>query len=230
MAAADPAAPAYLVAARQAAALRLGSSTPIPSNWNFAVPNVCEVCSNEETVCAHYAFRNGQCVTEICPPTAPPSGTRGRLRPGNGVYTRIGMPWRLVWRLFDLVFVRFYRTLSVHTGCSTSPGAGPSPCMQGASCQPNSGCGTAVPAGSNQCSTSCSCDPTGNQCSEYCPDASPASGCAQGTPCPPGGNSVCGGGAIGGCSFSCSCDGTGHLQCSSSCPADASIATDASDG
>jgi hypothetical protein len=40
----------------------------------------------------------------------------GKLRPGNGVYTRIGMRWRLVWRLFDLVFVRFYRTLSVHNG------------------------------------------------------------------------------------------------------------------
>jgi hypothetical protein len=209
-----------------------GSSTPVPSNCNFAVPNVCEVCSDGETVCAHYAIRNGQCVTEICPPTAPPSGTSGgSCAQGMACTPGSGCGGGSSGGCSTSCSCDFTGHFQCTTGCSGSPGPGPSPCAQGASCQPNSGCGTAVPSGSNQCSTSCNCDPTGHyQCSEYCPDASAASGCTQGAPCPPGGNSVCGGGAIGGCSFSCSCDGTGHLQCTNSCPADASIATDASDG
>jgi len=33
----------------------------------FAVPDVCEVCSNGTTECAHAILANGQCQIEICP-------------------------------------------------------------------------------------------------------------------------------------------------------------------
>jgi hypothetical protein len=43
---------------------------PPPNNPcpDYAVPDICEVCSNGTTECAHAIFADGQCQTEICPP------------------------------------------------------------------------------------------------------------------------------------------------------------------
>jgi hypothetical protein len=36
---------------------------------DYAVPDICEVCSNGTTECAHAILVNGSCETEICPGT-----------------------------------------------------------------------------------------------------------------------------------------------------------------
>jgi hypothetical protein len=43
---------------------------PPPDNPcpNYAVPDICEVCSNGTTECAHAILADGECQVEICPP------------------------------------------------------------------------------------------------------------------------------------------------------------------
>jgi hypothetical protein len=167
------------------------STTPVPPVCNFALPNICEVCSNGETVCAHYAIINGVCVTEICPPGSspppspppypypppppppPPPPTNGC---GPGVACQQG------------------------EGCGTAVPAGSNQC--GVSCMCDY-------TGYFVCTKSCPGPGPG-------PVPGPT-GCTQGAPCAP--NSGCGGSSSGGCSTSCSCDATGYLQCVTGCPA-----------
>jgi hypothetical protein len=33
----------------------------------FPIPNICEVCANGTTECAHAILLNGKCSIEICP-------------------------------------------------------------------------------------------------------------------------------------------------------------------
>jgi hypothetical protein len=64
----------------------------------LALPQICEVCSNGETECAHYVLQNGACQIEICPaavqpvptpapPQPGPCSTGGACSPGEGCGT-----------------------------------------------------------------------------------------------------------------------------------------------
>jgi hypothetical protein len=149
--------------------------TPPPPACNFALPSICELCSNGETECAHYAIQNGQCVTEICPPTSPPpvpiptptpyGCTQGasceqNTACGGGPTTNSGCT------------TSCFCDPTGHLQCSAScpPPVVVPPCAEpGDVCTPGSGCGTAAPPGVNVCGTTCNCDATGHmQCSNTC--------------------------------------------------------------
>ena len=51
-----------------------------------ALPQICEVCSNGTTECAHWVDVNGQCAVEICAPgeTPTPTPTPGGGGSGDG--------------------------------------------------------------------------------------------------------------------------------------------------
>jgi len=56
-------------------------SPPVPPTpeCNGALPDICEICSDGVTRCAHFVVEDGQCVTQICP-----SGT-GSVNPGGPI-------------------------------------------------------------------------------------------------------------------------------------------------
>lgn len=136
---------------------------PTPPACTGALPDICEVCSNGETECAHYVIVNGACSIELCPPANPPPvgvdcAPGAPCQAGTGCGTASAGP----------------------SGCSTSctcgasgvyecsetcvpdtspPAPLPSPpvtgCAQGQTCQPGEGCGGGPDA--YGCFTSCTC-------------------------------------------------------------------------
>jgi hypothetical protein len=136
-----------------------GIITPPPS-CDFALPNICEACSNGETVCAHYAIQNGSCTVEICPPgtIVTPGGdcSQGAVcSQGTGCGTASSGPGQCS--------VSCNCDYTGHFQCSQNcyiepPPPPPPPvnyCSQGQSCMPGSGCGGGPDQ--NGCYVSCSC-------------------------------------------------------------------------
>jgi hypothetical protein len=54
-------------------------SVPPTPQCSGALPDICEICSDGVTQCAHFVVENGECVTQICP-----SGT-GSVNPGGPI-------------------------------------------------------------------------------------------------------------------------------------------------
>ncbi len=106
----------------------------------LALPQICRICSNGETECAHYVLQNGACEIEICPasPPSPASSTQPAPCAQGCPPTTSGVP----------VDASVELTL----------------CPEGAPCTPTSVCTTVV----SGCEVSCSC-PTGTwECGKNC--------------------------------------------------------------
>jgi hypothetical protein len=148
-----------------------GSGSPC----NFALPAICEFCGNGEVVCAHYAIRSGMCVSEICPPSAPPPPTGcmpgAMCSPGSGCGSTSPSPGGC--------FSSCMCDPTGHLQCAFKcpPPSPPPVCAQGALCQPGSGCSSGLPYPGG-CSQTCNCDGTGRyQCSQTClPPPDPCAG------------------------------------------------------
>ena len=143
---------------------------------NFPLPALCEFCGNGEVVCAHYAIRNGMCVTEICPPSIPPAPTGcmpgAMCSPGSGCGSAAPGP--------SGCFSSCTCDATGHLQCAFKcpPPPPPPVCAQGALCQPGNGCtsgGLPYPGG---CTQVCTCDGMGRyQCSQTClPPSDPCAG------------------------------------------------------
>jgi len=51
--------------------------TPVP-DCTGGLPDICEICADGKSECAHWGIEDGKCVVEICPPspsTTPPAPT-----------------------------------------------------------------------------------------------------------------------------------------------------------
>lgn len=156
-----------------------GIVTPTPPVCNFALPNICEACSNGETICAHYAIQNGSCVVEICPPTyvpppSPPSPPIGgtcsqgaACSPGEGCGTASASGGGCSTSCMCDYTGYFQCT----NNCTPYPPPPIPPpymgCSQGASCSYGTGCGSGPDY--YGCFTSCTCDYYGTlQCNYSC--------------------------------------------------------------
>jgi hypothetical protein len=161
--------------------------SPTPPACNFALPNICEACSNGETICAHYAIQNGTCVVEICPPTyvSPPMPVPpqpgGACSQGAACFQGEGCASTSpagTYACSNSCNCDYTGHYQCTQNCPPPPppypypmpypNPGPSGCTQGAACPPNSGCG----GGPDQygCYDSCTCDYYGTlQCTYSCP-------------------------------------------------------------
>jgi hypothetical protein len=152
--------------------------TPLAPSCNFALPDLCEVCADGETLCAHYAIVGNQCMTEICPPPmAPPPPVPPCATPGAACNGFSGCG-ELSSQTGCMGFCNCDST--GHYQCTSScpptpPVARPVavPCAAGNVCSPGLiACSSTANVGAGACTTNCNCGTSGTLvCTTTCGDA-----------------------------------------------------------
>jgi len=148
--------------------------TPLGPTCNMPLPDVCDVCPDGETLCAHYVIVGDQCVTEICPPAPSQPPIPPCVVPGSACngFTGCGGGSTLTGCTTSCAC-----DSTGHYQCTSScPPTPPPPAPVAVPCVPGNVCGPSLIActstadvGAGVCTTNCVCGTTGTlACTTTC--------------------------------------------------------------